>query len=261
MNRAKNKRKKFVSELHNLYGFPRSDDILIFQANSFLIKSSDEFTEGHFDASIIFSSQAVELALITEICRIENESGKLENFKKSIKRPLTLGDFLKKLKEEKYSNILSLELLDEAVKLNRYRIVYAHTINLLIYGIKTLKNQKEIRQKYEDEFFDKINIENIPYKGSIPFFGKKISALDKKFEQISNETAPLKIFEGLANKKVIETLEKERGERIIRELEEQFSSWKNFLFFLLKLMVNGVRPDIKYLDAQHVLKITFENIS
>jgi hypothetical protein len=258
MDREKNKRKKFVSELRKLYGSPRSDDILVGQANSFLIKSTDEFIEGHFDATIIFSSQAVELALIIEICMIEDESDELEDFKKSIKRPLTLGSLIKKLKEEKYSNILSFELLNEAVKLNRYRNVFVHNVNLLIYGIKTLKNQQEIRKKYEDTFFEKLNIENIPHKDSIPLFGKKLKALDKKFEQISNEAAPLKLFDGLENKKAIETLEKERGERIRLELEEQVSSKKNFLIFLLKLMLNRVRPDIKYFDAKYVLTITFE---
>lgn len=280
-NTPKNKRKKFVSELRSRYGRPVIDDKLKIHANNFLINSTNEFIEGHFNASVIFSAQAVELALLTEICRREEESGRLEEFKKSNKGRLSFGSLIRMLENNpKYRDILSPELLDKAKELKDFRNIYVHYINNLIYSIKMHEKAPEIQSELIKYALEKIDRGfNITIKRPFPLFEGKLRALEKEFKQIHEEyIIPLKLFDGLENFQAMETFESVRikmkkefldeklgfleklrtDESISQTLRKLPLLSRGFLRFLYEARFDKARPDYQFEDAKHVLEVSFE---
>jgi hypothetical protein len=255
------------------------DDRLKIHANNFLSNSINEFIDGHFNASIIFSTQAVELALLTEICKREEESGELEEFKKSNKGRLTFGSLIRKLKNSpKCRGILSPEVLNKAVELKDFRNVYAHYINNLIYSIKVDESQQEQKSKFIGYVLEKVDKKfNITIKRPFPLFEDKLRAQEEEFKRVHDEyIVPLKIFDGLESQ-AIETLDARRDEMIKEFLDEKvgflerlsadepqhrtlgklFLS-KEFLRFLHDVTFDKARIDFKFEDAKHVLEVSFE---
>ncbi len=139
----KRKRIKLINEnlKHYLYDMSNLESPYIIK---FLENAKKSFICGLFDASIFYSSQAVEIALLIAITRRYIEENRLEEFKGRYKP--TFGALIGKIEHELKSKdvwVLDGNGLEKARYLLKLRNSYVHYINqyLLTYRLEEIDKQ------------------------------------------------------------------------------------------------------------------------
>lgn len=107
------------------------------ETHFFLQQSQEAFKNGLNEASIMYCSQAVEIALIKEIHSKYDEEGRLDDFKKDCKnnRIFPFGRLINIIECELRNTpnwVLNVEHLEKAKELRDFRNSYVHYLNRLL---------------------------------------------------------------------------------------------------------------------------------